>query len=117
MVQSNTYFEELKTRAILAADLVNIHATNKDVNRNRVNYGELIAWARVLNDMGHSSTIPVWEDDNGYLHIPKITIGDWSLDFHERHGDEAAIEVPVYSEESNEDGTHDIIGHRKEYVG
>lgn len=26
------------------------------------------------------------------------------------------IEIPVYSEERNEDGTYDLIGYRKEYV-
>jgi len=26
------------------------------------------------------------------------------------------IEIPIYSEEPNEDGSYDIIGYRKEYV-
>ena len=43
-----TFFEELKLRAIMAAMNVNRTAEDKDIKRNRVNYGELIAWTRFL---------------------------------------------------------------------
>ena len=78
---NESYFETIKTRLIMAASYVNDHATRKDANRNRVNYGEAITWACVLRDMGHNTDIPVWEDDNGCLRIPYIQIGAFRMEY------------------------------------
>lgn len=45
----------------------------KDVIRNRVNYGRCISWGQVLRDMGHEIVIPVREND-GVLKIPFLNI-------------------------------------------
>lgn len=68
------YFEELKKRYIMDAGDVNHYADLKDIRRNRVNYGCVSAWAQVLQDLGHSANTAVWEDRNGCLRIPSISI-------------------------------------------
>lgn len=78
---NDTYFEILKARFIMAASRVNDLANAKDVERNRVNYGEATAWATVLRDMGHATSTPVWKDDNGCLRIPFIEIGVFRMEF------------------------------------
>ena len=67
------YFEEIKMRYIEDAMWTNENAKLKDVNRNRVNYGCCKCWAQVLQDMGHETEVPVWEDD-GVLKIPFLSI-------------------------------------------
>ena len=69
-----TFFGTIKTAIITDAGCVNDCARSGDVNRNHVNYGCVIAYTRILRDMGHSVDVAVWED-NGFLKIPKITIG------------------------------------------
>lgn len=68
------YFDEIKLRAIKAAMNVNDCAEQKAVNRNHTNYGFLSAWLQVIIDMGHKTTGPVWEDENGCLRVPFIDI-------------------------------------------
>lgn len=67
------YFEEIKMRYIKDAMQTNDCAKEKDVNRNHVNYGCCISWAYVLQDMGHKTETPVYED-NGVLKIPFLKI-------------------------------------------
>ena len=68
------YFDELKIRMYCAADNVNSQAIEKDINRNHVNYGSVTTLALIMRDFGHTTDIPVWEDDNGCLRIPYIEI-------------------------------------------
>lgn len=77
---SDTYFNTIKTRIIMASSHVNDCAADKDVNRNHTNYGCAITWGRVLVDLGHKVDIPVWEDA-GFLKIPKLVIDDWEIEF------------------------------------
>lgn len=78
-----TYFEEIKRRAIEAAMWTNDCAKAGDINRNHANYGALGAWMWVLNDMGHKTNLPVWED-NGCLKIPFVEIdGTKVIEFEE----------------------------------
>ena len=77
------YFEEVKTRRLLSAKDVDDYADQNDKNRNRVNYGSTIAWSHILRDFGHSTGVSVWEDGNGCLRIPRITIdGKVMIEFH-----------------------------------
>ena len=78
---SNDYFSQLKVRLCTAVTRVNDYADRKDLNRNHVNYGEANAIAAVLRDLGHTTDIPVWEDPDGYLRIPKFMIEDWTVEF------------------------------------
>lgn len=71
---SEDYFECLKARMVTSALWVNAQAKDGDVERNRVNYGETIAWTRVMRDLGHKTNVAVWEDENGCLRIPFIEI-------------------------------------------
>lgn len=71
---TKSYFEEIKTRFIMAAVGVNDNARHEDARRNRVNYGECITWGRVLEDVGHTVRIPVYEDAGGYLKIPSLKV-------------------------------------------
>ena len=69
----STYFGNLKTKLIMGCGRVNDCADDNDTNRNRVNYGQVTAFASVVREMGHSVDIPVWED-NGFLRIPELRI-------------------------------------------
>lgn len=75
-----TIFSTIKTAIITSARQVNDCARGGDVNRNRVNYGSVIAYASVLRDMGHNVDVAVWED-GGLLKIPKITVGPETFNF------------------------------------
>ena len=68
------YFDTLKSRFIWYAGRVNDCADDKDINRSHVNYGHVTAVADVLEDFGHKTDIPVWEDDSGCLRIPYIML-------------------------------------------
>lgn len=77
-----TYFETLKVRVYKAAMRTNDCADDKDKNRNHVNYGEATAWTQVMEDMGHKTDLPVWEDENGCLRIPYVEIdGEKYIEF------------------------------------
>lgn len=67
------YFEEIRIRFIGTAIATNDYAMDKDVIRNRVNYGRCISWGQVLRDMGHKINLSVQEDD-GVLKIPFLII-------------------------------------------
>lgn len=69
----STYFGNLKVKLITGCGRVNDCADGKDMNRNHVNYGMVIAFASVVRDMDHKIDIPVWEDD-GFLRIPELKI-------------------------------------------
>lgn len=75
-----TIFSTIKAAVIENARHVNDCARSGDVNRNHVNYGCVVAYTRILRDMGHSVDVAVWEDGN-FLKIPKITIGPEVFNF------------------------------------
>lgn len=67
---------------ITAAMNVNRCASEKDANRNRVNYGIATKCAEVLRILGIETTIAAWEDE-GFLKIPKTTIGGKTTEYHD----------------------------------
>jgi len=71
---NDRYFDTLKERFIWYAGRVSDCADDRDINRSHVNYGVTTAFSQVLEDMGHKTDIPVWEDENGCLRIPYITL-------------------------------------------
>lgn len=78
------YYKEIEYRFMMAAALTNNNATCGDVNRNHVNYGSCTAWARVLDDMGHETEVPVYEE-NGFLRIPYLKVdGKETIEFERR---------------------------------
>lgn len=75
------YYGVLLDRLLDDAMQVNRTADDKDVERNRVNYGAITAWQRVLYDMGHDVEALCYEDD-GFLFISKIVAdGETYFDF------------------------------------
>ena len=68
------YYEYVKKEYIMSAMNTNDYAEEKDINRNHTNYGSLTTWATVLRNMGHDTRTDVWQDDNGCLRIPCISI-------------------------------------------
>lgn len=87
-MKNSNYYEALKSRYITDAMAVNFYADEKDVERNRVNYGSMNAWAQALRDFGHSTDTPVWEDGEGCLRIPYISIdGKRLLEFQNGNGE------------------------------
>lgn len=78
------YYKEIEYRFVMAAALTNNNATCGDVNRNHVNYGACTACARVLDDMGHETEVPVYEE-NGFLRIPYLKVdGKETIEFERR---------------------------------
>lgn len=73
-------FEEIKMEMYKAAEAVNHYADRKDLKRNRVNYGCLITWDRIIRQMGHDTNIAVWEDGD-YLRIPFVEIETYRKEF------------------------------------
>lgn len=73
-------FEEIKMEMYKAAEAVNYYADKKDLKRNRVNYGCLITWDRIIRQMGHDTNIAVWEDDD-CLRIPFVEIETYRMEF------------------------------------
>lgn len=53
--------------------------------------------------------------DNGYTY-GSITERDFIDECEDEEEDEPSIEIPVYSEEPGEDGSHEVVGYRREYV-
>ena len=47
-----------------------------------MNYGCLITWQRIAQQMGHNTDTPVWEDENGCLRVPFIEIDSYKVEFH-----------------------------------
>lgn len=77
------YYQTLRMRLYLAADMVNHCADDGDLKRNHTNYGAATAWAAAIDDLGHNADLPVWEDDNGMLRIPFIGIdGEKWIEFN-----------------------------------
>lgn len=68
-----TYFEEIKERFIRNARKTNGAAKEKDIKRNRTNFGAFIAWMKVLQDMGHEVKIAAIEE-RGFVKIFTISI-------------------------------------------
>ena len=78
------YYKEIEYRFMMSAALTNNNATCGDVNRNHVNYGYCTAWAKVLDDMGHETEVPVYEE-NGFLRIPYLKVdGKKIIEFERR---------------------------------
>lgn len=73
-------FEEIKMEMYKTAEAVNHYADSKDLKRNRVNYGSLITWERIIREMGHDTNIAVWEDDD-CLRIPFVEIETYRMEF------------------------------------
>lgn len=77
----DTYFDNLKVRLFTDCSNVNSYEEQKDIERNRVNYGCAISWAQVMRDFGHDVDLPVYDSD-GFLRIAKIVIdGEVYVDF------------------------------------
>lgn len=74
-------FEEIKMEIYKAAEAVNNYADQKDLKRNRVNYGCLITWDRIIRQMGHNTNIAVWEAEGDYLRIPFVEIETYRKEF------------------------------------
>lgn len=72
----------LKVKVITGAGNVNDHADKKDGNRNRVNYGCITNAAQTLYMLGVNVDIAVWEDSEGFLRVPKVTIDGKTIEYH-----------------------------------
>lgn len=75
--------DSLKVKIITDAGNLNDHADKKDGNRNRVNYGVITGAAQTLHLLGISVDIPVWEDDEGFLRVPKVVIDGKETEYHD----------------------------------
>lgn len=79
----DTYFDNLKVRLFTDCSNANNYEEQKDLERNRVNYGCAISWAQVMRDFGHDVDLPVYDSD-GFLRIAKIVIdGEVYVDFED----------------------------------
>lgn len=67
----DAYFDNVKVRLFTDCSNVNNYEEQKDLERNRVNYGCAISWAQVMRDFGHDVDLPVYDSD-GFLRIAKI---------------------------------------------
>lgn len=74
-------FEETKMEIYKAAEAVNYYADQKDLKRNRVNYGCLITWEKIIRQMGHDTNIAVWETEDELLRIPFVEIETYRMEF------------------------------------
>lgn len=74
-------FEETKMKIYKAAEAVNYYADQKDLKRNRVNYGCLITWEKIIRQMGHDTNIAVWETEDELLRIPFVEIETYRMEF------------------------------------
>jgi hypothetical protein len=85
--------EKLTVDLIQAAGSVNSCANEKDLSRNRVNYGFALNCASVLNFLKQEVKLPCW-DDNGFLRIEQVVINGKEICFPgfnfwiEKHGRE-----------------------------
>lgn len=75
-VEDNQLLEELKTNIYIHAGAINSCADDKDLNRNHVNYGCMTTYSEIIRKFGVTVECSVWEDSNGCLRVPKITIGN-----------------------------------------
>lgn len=57
---------------------MNNYEEQKDLERNRVNYGCAISWAQIMRDFGHDVDLIVYDSD-GFLRVAKIMIDGKSL--------------------------------------
>ena len=64
----------LKVKIIQCAGYVNDSADRKDHSRNHTNYGIITNAAHTLHQLGVSAEIACWQDENGYLKVPQVTI-------------------------------------------
>lgn len=63
-------FEQIKVKVIEAIWRMNEQASNRDVARNHVSYGELTAYGYILRCMGHKTELNnCWENEDGCLVI------------------------------------------------
>lgn len=70
----NDFYSKLRQRLYSDAKVVNYYAKEKDLGRNHDNYGACIALAGVLKELGHPTSVAVYENDEGYLLVPTIEI-------------------------------------------
>ena len=78
------YYKEIEYRFMMPAVAVTEYAKRGDAKRNHVNYGSCIAWAKVLDDMGHETEVPVYEQDE-FLRIPYLKVdGKKNIEFERR---------------------------------
>lgn len=70
----NDFYSKLRQQLHSNAEAVNYYAKEKDLGRNHVNYGACTALAGILKELGHPTTVAVYENDEGYLLVPSIEI-------------------------------------------
>ena len=68
------FYTHLRQQLHSNAEAVNYYAKEKDLGRNHVNYGACTALAGVLKELGHPTSVAVYENDEGYLLVPTIEI-------------------------------------------
>lgn len=70
----NNFYSKLRQQLYSNAEAVNYYAKEKDIKRNHANYGACIALAGVLKELGHPTSVAIYEHDEGYLLVPSIEI-------------------------------------------
>ena len=68
-----TYYGKIKERFIRNARKTNEAAKEKNIIKNRTNYGACVAWMKVLQDMGHEVKIAAIEE-RGFVKFSSIRI-------------------------------------------
>lgn len=63
----NDFYSKLRQRLYSDAKVVNYYAKEKDLGRNHDNYGACTALAGVLKELGHPTSVAVYENDEGYI--------------------------------------------------
>jgi hypothetical protein len=72
--------EKLTVDLIQAAGSVNSCADEKDLARNRVNYGVALNCRSILIFLKQDAALPCWED-NGFLRIEKVIVNGKEISF------------------------------------
>lgn len=70
---SDSLLDTIVAKMILQSSRVNACYENRDVYRNRTNYGEVIAEAEILRMFGHKVEVTCYGEGD-YLRIGRITI-------------------------------------------
>lgn len=75
----NKYYEKL----IEVAIRMNAQAKEKDLLRNRTNYGSVSTLSQILRDMGHEVDACVYEDGNYLISAKIIVDGETKINFED----------------------------------
>ena len=70
----NNFYSKLRQQLYSNAEAVNYYAKEKDLGRNHTNYGSCTALADILRELGHPTSLAVYENDEGSLLVPSIEI-------------------------------------------